>query len=193
MSLTKKDKEEIKQLVVEAIAECNPGAEKVEQGASCFNMLDGELPEEISLEQLDKKWLENGIKSKSTGLIIAPKDVDIDGVTTFTWDEAMRLGAEGKTPKGWRLPTRHEWALICEEFGMDEATGELSTEKLSKALNLPRDEDGWLRGHFWSSTAYSGSTYAFTLNYAPSYVYPQGTSYKYYGFSVRLVKEVGND
>lgn len=178
MSLTKKDKEEIAKIVAETLNNIQAGAEKVEQGNIKFE-----------LEQLDKKWRENGIESESTGLIIAPENVNIDGVTVFTWDEAMCLEAKGKTPKGWRLPTRHEWVLICEEFGMDEATGGLSTEKISKALNFPRDEDDQLCGGFWSSTAYSDSAHAYYLYYSPSYVDPRGNSLKYFEFSVRLVKE----
>lgn len=105
MSLTKKDKEEVAKIVVDTITTMQLGTKAIEEGNRNFE-----------LEQLDKKWKDNGIKSESTGLIIAPEDVEIAGKTGFTWDEAMALEKEGKIPEGWRLPTRHEWVMFVEEF-----------------------------------------------------------------------------
>lgn len=184
MSLTKTDKEEIKKIVAEALAE-----------------YDSEIlhPNRAALlAELDKKWREDGIKSETTGLIIAPEDVEVDGKTFFTWDEAMTLEKEGKIPEGWRLPTRHEWVMICEEFGQDEDE-ELSSSKLAGTLNLRKN--GWLdnedndnkvfgkgsEGNYWSSTAYSTSTHAYLLSFFTTDVYPQNSFSKYYGFNVRCV------
>lgn len=177
MSLTKKDKEEIAKIVKQILVDA--------QTARKDNIVVDEMSK---LEELDKKWREHGIKSETTGLIIAPEDVEIDGKTEFTWDEAMELEKEGKIPEGWRLPTRHEWALIAEEFGQDE-NGELRGDVLGPKLNLEKNSDGGYYGHYWSSTAYSSSTYAYNFNYSTSNTYPQNTSYKYFGFSVRCVAQ----
>ena len=173
MSLTKKDKEEIKKLILETIGEVNDLHDCLDYGSK-----------EI-LRQLDKRWRENGIKSETTGLIIAPEDVEIDGKTEFTWDEAMALEKEGKIPEGWRLPTRHEWVLIAEEFGQD-SNGELDKNILSEALNL--NYNTLSSGYYWSASPYtSDSSYAYYLGFNSSSVNPQCTSYKYDGFSVRCV------
>ena len=175
MSLTKKDKEEIAKIVVDTITTMQLGAKAIEEGNKKFD-----------LEELDKKWRENGIKSETTGLIIAPEDVEIDGKTEFTWDEAMALEKEGKIPEGWRLPTRHEWVLIAEEFGQNE-NDELRGDVLGPKLNLKKDSDGDYFSAYWSSTAYSSATNAYRLGYGTTYVYPQGNDYKYDGFNVRCV------
>lgn len=175
MSLTKKDKEEIAKIAVDTISTLELGRKAVEEGNNNFD-----------LEQLDKKWRENGIKSETTGLIIAPEDVEIDGKAEFTWDEAMELEKFGKLPKGWRLPTRHEWVLIAEEFGQDN-DGRLRGDVLGPKLNLKKDGDGKYYGYYWSSTAYSSATYAFLLYYYTSLVYPQNGDDKYLGFNVRCV------
>ena len=175
MSLTKKDKEEIAKIVVDTITTMQLGAKAIEEGNKNFD-----------LEQLDKKWRQNGIKSETTGLIIAPEDVEIDGKTEFTWDEAMALEKEGKIPEGWRLPTRHEWTLIAEEFGQNE-NGELRGDVLDPRLNLKKDSDGDYYGRYWSSTAYSSAAYAYYLTYHTTFVYPQNYYNKYNGFNVRCV------
>lgn len=170
MSLTKKDKEEIAKIVVDTVSNMQTVAKEITEGHR-----------NLELEQLDKKWEYNGIKSESTGLIIAPEDVEIDGETAFTWDEAMALEKEGKIPEGWRLPTRHEWIMLIEEFGQDEG-GAIDGSKLEKRLNL---EDSY--GYYWSSTAISSSQ-AYSLYFYSSSAY-MNSSNKYYGFSVRCVKE----
>jgi len=175
MSLTKKDKEEIAKIVVDTITTMQLGAKAIEEGNKKFD-----------LEELDKKWRENGIKSETTGLIIAPEDVEIDGKTEFTWDEAMALEKEGKIPEGWRLPTRHEWVLIAEEFGQNE-NDELRGDVLGSKLNLKKNSNGDYFGNYWSSTAYSSATGAYVLGYSTTVVYPQDYNGKYFGYNVRCV------
>lgn len=166
MSLTKKDKEEITKIVVDTITAMQLGAKAIEEGNRNFE-----------LEQLGKKWKDNGIKSESTGLIIAPEDVEIDGETEFTWDEAMALEKEGKIPEGWRLPTRHEWAMIIEEFGQDD-NGAIDGDKLENSLTLDK------YGYYWSSTVSGSSSYYlhFGSSSANTYAYNRTS-----GFSVRCV------
>lgn len=173
MSLTKKDKEEIAKIVVDTISTMQLDAKAIDEGNRNFE-----------LEQLDKKWKDNGIKSESTGLIIATEDVEIDGETYFTWDEAMALGKRGKIPKGWRLPTRHEWVMFVEEFGQDD-DGSLNGSKLVERLSLKHKN-----AQYWSSTAYGHiGAYSLYLGSSSYNVYPSSYHDEHCGFGVRCVKE----
>ncbi len=182
MSLTKKDREQIGKIFEEQI-------KKLMQQLLADRVImknDDDKCQSSKLEQLNKKWREHGIKSETTGLIIAPEDVEIDGKTEFTWDEAVALEREGKIPEGWRLPTRHEWVLIAEEFGQDD-NGELNEYRLSKALELVHCDDTSY-GYYWSASPYtSSSNSAYGLSFSSSSVNPQYSNTKYYGFSVRCV------
>lgn len=75
-------------------------------------------------------WIENGTKSKSTGLIIAPENFELrrdvvlidTGVTLrkgkafFTYAEVEALRKQNQLPKGWELPTYEEAEALLEEF-----------------------------------------------------------------------------
>ena len=152
------------------------------------------------------EWEKKAIKSKLTNLLIAPEDYyelndNAEGTEKkeyFTWEEAMAL--EKKVSNGWRLPTRHEWALICEEFANDEH-GELSSEMLRESLALSLSgyvTDGGnlnnvgLSGNFWSSTAY-GSDLAYYLFVDSSAGNPQCYSSMSYWLAVRMVKELPDE
>lgn len=136
--------------------------------------------------------------SKLAGVEIAAEDYVEGGKKHFTWDEATE--AVKKLGNGWRLPTRKEWSLICEEFGCDE-DGELSGGLLAKNLNLKangwKDYTGSLYnsgsvGNWWSSTAY-GTAYRYILSYNTSDgLYSGGSNYRYYGLSVRCVRDVND-
>lgn len=171
MSLTKQDKEEIAEIVKQIIGESQTNN-------------DGEPLAMNRLEQLDKEWREKGVKSDSTGLIIAPENVITDDASLFTWNEAMALEEEDKIPEGWRLPTRHELAMICEEFGQNE-WGRLDPQKLSSAL-------GMTDTCYWSSTE-SDSDTAYTLYSNSTMVYPASSDGKCYRNNVRCVKEAENE
>lgn len=132
------------------------------------------------------------IRSKLANVIIAGCDYTEGDKKHFTWDEAMAL--KDKLPDGWRLPTRSEWALICEEFG--QKNGALDADTLVDSLGL--SENGSLNsstlyyagnaGYYWSSTVLSG-TAAFSLSFGSS-VSPADSNSRYLGFSVRLVKDM---
>ncbi|MCM1218181.1 MAG: fibrobacter succinogenes major paralogous domain-containing protein [Lachnospiraceae bacterium] len=143
------------------------------------------------------KWESRGIKSKLANILIAPYDY-IDGDKKyFTWDEAMEL--EKKLPDGWRLPTRQEMVLMAEEFGCDSESGELDGELIRRNLKLglngylspggssPRDVGS--DGYYWSRTAY-GSSSAYDFYFLSGDAYPANYNYKYYGYSVRCVKDL---
>lgn len=174
MSLSKSDKDEIKRLVAEALAEY------------------GSLSKDSSIDW--EGWEKNGIKSKSTNLIIAPEDYTEGDKKFFTWDEAMAIEQKSR---GWRLPTIAEWAHIVAEFGETDEGG-LDASVLAEAISLGANgyhNGSGLRyqgayGLYWSRTAGSAD-YAYNLNFNTNGVFNlQNDSDKYSGFSVRLVKEV---
>lgn len=142
------------------------------------------------------EWEEKGIKSKLANVIIAPEDYVEEGKKYFTWDEAMKI--KDKLNNGWRLPTRKEWALICEEFACN-SKGNLSPTKLMHRLGLTmngwKNKCGSLRsvgddGFYWSGTAYPGVNNAYYLNFNSATTYPSNYDARWFGFSVRLVKSV---
>ncbi len=131
--------------------------------------------------------------SRLAGVEIADRNYTEGDEDHFTFDEALEIEKKLKST-GWRLPTRSEWALICEEFGQEN--GMLNALILSKALNL--DYGGYVNssslrlagsyGYYWSSTA-STASYAYYLFFSTS-VYPSYSSSRYVGFSVRLVRDI---
>lgn len=138
--------------------------------------------------------------SKSTNVEIAAEDYNIggrevDGVHYFTHDEALEV-QERLKDTGWRLPTRSEWVLICEEFGQKD--GQLDAQTLYKNLNMGLMgfydfEFGKLYnrttdGHWWSATR-SSAAYANALGAGTSLVYPQYINYRGNGFALRLVRD----
>lgn len=135
--------------------------------------------------------------SKLAGVEIAAEDYIEGDKRHFTWDEAIE--AVKKLGNGWRLPTRKEWSLICEEFGCDE-DGQLSGGLLAKNLNLKAN--GWKDygngslnnsgsyGYWWSSTAYN-TAYCYSLVCSTSSGLYSGDSIsRYSGNSVRCVRDV---
>lgn len=184
MSLTKKDKEEIKRIVAEALAEGNKAYE----------------------EEQFKDWEDNAIYL-DCGIVLAPEDYHEGERKFFNWDEAMEI--EKKSNGKWRLPTPKEWMMICAELGTDE-DGVFDVEALEKNTGMKRN--GWVwgddiddyrenssdgdtllsqgtNGYFWSATAKSG-THAYHLYFNSGNLNPQYNNFKGYGFAVRCVKGV---
>lgn len=133
--------------------------------------------------------------SKLAGVEIAATNYVEGSKQYFTYDEA--LGIEKKLEStDWRLPTRHEWGLIAEEFG--QLDGRLNGTTLSDQLNLPKlgytDAGNGMQigrdGYYWSSTAYSSTTTAYNLYFSVSNVYPSAINDPDCGFSLRLVRDV---
>lgn len=152
-------------------------------------------------------WEENGIIPESAKIIVAPEDYweegedgefgVVDGKKRyFTWDEAMAVGQ--KLGDGWRLPTTQEMMHLVAEFGLDK-DGDGDSEKFIKELGFGLNGyynyiNGNLynrgsNGYYWEGKAFSG-TYARYLGFSSTYLYPQSTSSKGDGFSVRLVKDL---
>lgn len=159
-----------------------------------------------------EKWREDAIESnvwlgfdedgRDEFLTIAPEDfyIEKDGKKQyyFTWDEAMKLEEEVLKPNGWRLPTCKEWAQICEYYIKDDGSDDV--ERFMKELKMEMkgylDEDAMKNGGkvsyvgseglFWSSTSASAPG-ARRLLFLSSDLYPQNSSYKGFGLSVRCV------
>ena len=133
--------------------------------------------------------------SKLAGVEIADKDYTEGDKKYFTYDEALEV--EKNLEDGWRLPTRHEWALICEEFACNDE-GRLDAKLLTDVLGLGLN--GWVgtsgeehdvgsEGNYWSSTTTSaGRAYSLTFNI--STVYPSNNSNRYLGFPLRCVRDL---
>lgn len=138
--------------------------------------------------------------SKLAKVEIAAKDYntggkEVDGKHYFTFDEALEVQEKLKDT-GWRLPTRSEWTLICEEFG--QKNGQLDTETLYKNLNMAitgyLNTGGYLNGrttdgNWWSGTAGS-ATYGRYLDTWTGNVNAQDNGFRGLGFALRLVRDV---
>lgn len=127
---------------------------------------------------------------------IADRDYTEGGKKYFTFDKACAI--EKKLNNGWRLPTRKEWTLICEEFACGDdgcLSGQLLIDKLGLGLNgWQYHEDQQVRGVgalglYWSSVADS-ATIARDLNFTTASVLPSYGDTRARGFSVRLVRDV---
>lgn len=142
-------------------------------------------------------WEDNAIRSELAKVLIAPVDYADGDKKHFTWDEACAL--EKKLGNGWRLPTRSEWALICEEFG--QRNGALDSKVLMDNLKLEMngidyfDGDGacspGVCGYYWSSTPYSSASDVYDLYFhGTTNIYPSNSDLRQNGCSVRLVKDL---
>lgn len=147
-------------------------------------------------EDMFRRWEKYGVVSNLANVIIAPEDYTEKDKDKFTYEEALEL--EKSFPDGWRLPTRKEWVLICEEFALESATGLLKPDLIEKKLGLKEnghsDCDGLRQdtdsaGCYWSRTAYN-AYYAYELYFFSSNLYPSGYTHKNLGNSVRCVKEL---
>lgn len=178
MSLTKSDKAEIKKMIREALME--PQDTAVELSAWEPKVL--KKSEMLDIEIADKNYWEY--------------DDNGDKKELFTWEEAMEI--EGKLSDGWRLPTRSEWVVLAEEFGVDEC-GELDKDIFMQSLSMGftgyrtaatvsyPTAGGW----WWSRSAYS-ATRAYNLGFysGSGSFYPQDHHLRWCGFAVRLVRDM---
>lgn len=136
--------------------------------------------------------------SKLAHVEIADENYTEDGKEYFTFDEALEVEKKMQST-GWRLPTRHEWVLICEEFGVDEQMN-LNADALMKNLGLamrgysiPNAEAKFVgqEGNYWSRSANpTDVTLAYYLYFYASAVNPSLNDDRWYGFSLRLVRDV---
>ena len=203
VSYQERVKEDIKQLVVDAdnIADLELFMDDHYSNyvAVSFHALDTLLDHSITYRPVYNP--EVIATSKLANVEIAASDYDIggkevDGIHYFTHDEALEV-QESLKHTGWRLPTRSEWVLICEEFGQKD--GQLDTKTLYKNLNMSpggywdidkgKVHSRATSGYWWSATS-SSARYADHLVTVTSLVSPQYSSNRGNGFALRLVKDV---
>lgn len=206
MSLTRKDKEEIKALIHEVLSEDSVPTFEWKRFFDNWRKKSLSLTNNITLASED---------------FVLPVDFELkDGTVMkkdrryFTYDEAMALEKELFKPNGWRLPETKEFMILHAYYGLDdngqdnvaalystlrlEATGWIDYRDMKKH-NLALNEYGTVvrrttNGNWWSRNA-STTTDANYLNTHISsntgYVYAQHSAYRGYGFSIRCVKEEG--
>lgn len=187
MSLTKKDKEEIADIIKHTLVTMNIGELAVEEDNKA---------QEIQMQI--NKWDDEAI-STGLGFVIAPENYYERDKEHFTWDEAMDI-QENIKASGWRLPTVAEWVQLYGRFGID-VYGHDDSDALSSQLLLKKAGyyyngsflNGGNDGRYWSST--TNSTFAaYALHFYSSYINPQYSSIKAVnGYSVRMIKEVRNE
>lgn len=176
MSVSKGLSTEIKRYIDEAIAEALKTQESQEAKK---NVVDFDIVVTSKLAKVD----------------VAATDYVEGDKKYFTFDEALEVQEKLKDT-GWRLPTRSEWVLLCEEFGQKD--NQLDSEILQKNLRL--EKLGWEdgrgmtysvgeEGNYWSSRPYSSVTNSCGLYFNASDVYPSNYYYRWYGFPVRLVRD----
>ena len=102
-------------------------------------------------------------------------------------------------PKGWQLPTSNNsnsgsFQALTNAYSISSnAAG--STALVSAPLYFVRSgyvDSGSLRyagdyGYYWSSTAFSSTSYAYRLAFLSGAVAPSGSNYRYNGLSVRCL------
>lgn len=182
MSLTKKDKEEIVEIIKHTLTTMKAGELAIEEGNKA---------QEIQM-QIDK-WNKNAI-STGLGFKVAPTDFELDGNEYFTWDEAKEIEEKYLIPNGWRLPTTSEWYQLVGRFGIDEK-GNDDAASFRDALHMTlkgwRDDNGQLyhQGAFgsWWSTSATASDTARVLNMNATVLDPQSNYSKLDGFTLRCV------
>ena len=100
-------------------------------------------------------------------------------------------------PKGWRLPTSTssgEFQALMTKYSITSNTDSTTRITQSPLYFHPSGyvSSGSLRlagsyGFYWSSTAYSSTSYAYNLAFDSRNVAPTGYNYRYYGRSVRCL------
>lgn len=136
--------------------------------------------------------------SKLAKVQIADHDYTEGSKKHFTFEEALEVEKKLKYT-GWRLPTRSEWVLICEEFGQKD--GALDAAQLMSAFKLslngyvnpsgPNLIITGLSGYYWSSTPSSTTSNAYALTFCKgTTVHPSNDTNRCYGHPLRLVRDV---
>ena len=100
-------------------------------------------------------------------------------------------GVNNVCPAGFRLPTQTEWSTLTTNAGItNSATAYSSSLKLTVAGYRDNSSASLASqgsfGYYWSSSV--PGTYAYSLLFDASSVYPAGNNYRAYGFTVRCLK-----
>ena len=121
-----------------------------------------------------------------------------DGHHYYIWHEAM----EAARSVGKRLPTREEWEALCDLgstwdderkgrwFGGNHDSDHKGSLFLPAAGLRGSNSGESSNGYYCSSSPYYGGySNAGYLYFYSGYVYPLGSNYRAYGFSVRCVRD----
>ena len=121
-----------------------------------------------------------------------------DGHHYYIWHEAM----EAARSVGKRLPTREEWEALCDLgstwdderkgrwFGGNHDSDHKGSLFLPAAGLRGSNSGESSNGYYCSSSPYYGGySNAGYLYFNSGYVYPLGSNYRAYGFSVRCVRD----
>lgn len=166
-----------------------------------LTQFDQALVDNGFIEKIEEAPQDFGViaTSKLAGVEIADQDYTEGDKEYFTFDEALEI--EKGLKNGWRLPTRHEWVLICEDLALDEH-GTLSSQKLRDKLGLSlkgffdlNDEEVYRLGanaYYWSSVA-STTTNGYALYFYATGVYPSNSFSRAVGFPLRFVRDLKED
>ena len=110
-----------------------------------------------------------------------------------------REATDSICPKGWKLPTSHNsnsgsFQALMNAYSISSNTAGSTAITQTPLYFNPSGfvlsgslRDAGNYGYYWSSTAYSSTSYAYYLAFGSGYVNPSGYSYRYYGFSVRCL------
>ena len=103
-------------------------------------------------------------------------------------------GSIGTTPAGvtWgAINASSAWGTQCTTAGWEalEAAGCVFLPASGKGEMVGTVSMVGSEGHYWSSSSYASSYYAYGMYFFSNYVSPQYSDYRNYGLSVRLVKD----
>lgn len=143
----------------------------------------------------DQVWMSKNlaIDDDGDGVYYNPKNKEY----YYTWDAAVRIA---KDIPGWHLPSVDEWNEACEACGVEpiESGGyvEDARELYDRLKIIPAGTYSCSSGSFYEVGTYarfwniieSGSS-AFSRYFGYGATMGQHTYRKYYGYSVRLVKD----
>ena len=120
----------------------------------------------------------------------------------YTWDAAVRVA---NSIAGWHLPSNDEWTTLVNTVGSSPGKKLKSTYGWNNSGNGTDDYGfcalpaGSVNGgtlsnfgtyaYIWTSSTSGSSAYRRRLSYSSSTSVQSNTAGKYYGYSVRLVKD----
>lgn len=155
--------------------------EKLEKSEGCFDW-----------EKAKKNLIET-----DCGITLCRDDYFEGDKKHFTFDEALEIEEEAKK-HGFRLPTVVDFEKLYAYYGVDE-DGDDTLERFVNELNFTYAglyNGSSLRyvgtyGVYWSSSVYSTSN-SYNLYFSTTYVYPQNTNSKDYGYALKFIYEGEN-
>lgn len=178
----------------------NAGNDMMKDKAQIKQLLKELLADEYGIKPLKLPEIKAHAKSELAGVEVAYDNYIENGKEYFTYEEALEV-EQRLAPTGWRLPTRQEWVLICEEFATDK-NGSLDSQRLISKTHLQKhgvfDDNGMkmvtgngYSGSYWSSTKNLETSYVYSLYFDKEEVKINYSSLPYNKkYCIRLVRDV---